>query len=88
MSYRENVKLAIQFFLNFLEIYNTSDSDSLWSNLHSNLLLTYRDWIKENCQEVLGAIVDAFQDSLTLYTRQNFPVEWARTQYVLGIAYS
>lgn len=51
------------------------------------MLLTYKNWIKGERKENLEPIIDAFRTALEIYNRQNFPVEWARTQYVLGIVY-
>ena len=53
----------------------------------NNLGTAYWDRIQGNRAENLEAAIKASEAALTVYTREAFPQEWAKTQNNLGIAY-
>jgi CHAT domain-containing protein/tetratricopeptide (TPR) repeat protein len=68
---------------------NKSDDERLYI---AAVIVTFGDLIQQfplgNRRQNLELAIQAYQASLQVYTRSNFPVDWAGTQNNLGAAYS
>jgi tetratricopeptide (TPR) repeat protein len=89
---------AIQEYHQSLEVYTREDFPSEWATTRIDLARTQQTLAKllsdqakavagpDQTRLIAGAI-QAYQDSLQIYTRENFPKEWAQTQSDLGILF-
>ncbi|NEP26101.1 tetratricopeptide repeat protein, partial [Moorena sp. SIO3I6] len=57
-------------------------------NTHYNLGIAYSDRINGDKADNLELAIEAYQLALSVYTKLDFPQDWANTQYNLGNAYS
>ncbi|MCB0153421.1 MAG: tetratricopeptide repeat protein, partial [Anaerolineae bacterium] len=55
--------------------------------IQSNLGAAYRNRIKGERAENFEQAIHHYQQSLTVYTREAFPEDWARSQHNLAGAY-
>src|SRR6266699_4928001 len=77
--------LAITYFEAALQVYTPSTFE--WAILQSNLGSVYSDRIEGNRRENREKAVACLKAALQIFTRDDFPVDYARTQHNLGMVY-
>jgi tetratricopeptide (TPR) repeat protein len=83
---------AIVCFQQALELYAIDDTPSEWARTQQILGQSYRD-LATNMNDIekrtalLRQSVSALQASLEVYTRGEYPIEWAKTQCELAATY-
>jgi CHAT domain-containing protein len=98
----ENLERSITCCESALEIYTKADFPSEWAGINNNLAIAYSylDWeittnnlviahnrIRGNRDENLERSIACYQSALEIYTKADFPLEWAGTQNNLAAAY-
>jgi len=93
---KENLKRAILLYFQILSVFTIEEFPEQWASIHNNLAIAYNRRFGEH-QDIGESGLAAFnmktslelhEAALSVYTRDAYPENWARTQVDLGIAYS
>jgi CHAT domain-containing protein/tetratricopeptide (TPR) repeat protein len=82
----ENMERAIHYCTAALRAYPAGSEP--WAMMSANLGQCYRDRPLGDPRDNFRRAVAAFQDAMSVWTRETRPYEWARMQNSLGFAYS
>ena len=85
--YRElkQFEQAYKCFTSILESLNSRSPSLEWARIKVNLGLTVR--CQSDAHENINAVINNFNDALEIFTQEDYPLEYAGVNYLLGNAY-
>ncbi|BAY80441.1 hypothetical protein NIES25_69290 (plasmid) [Nostoc linckia NIES-25] len=91
---KENLEIAIYHFKQSLKVYildtnsvSKKEENLRWADIQNNLGRAYFARVEGDKGENLEIAIHSYQQSLIVYTLENFPEKWADLQHNLGNVY-
>ena len=90
----QNIEESISYYEQALEVFTWEDFPEQWTRTHNNLAVAYLERIREEKDENLKdaisrlkEVISRCEQALEVFTREDFPVQWALTHHNLASAY-